>query len=59
MDSTGVWVLVDFCNAMAAIPNMVGLLCLSGKSLSALEKWRQMEERKSFFQKPKKGVDIF
>ena len=54
MDSTGVWVLVDFCNAMAAIPNMVGLLCLSGKSLSALEKWRQMEERKSFFQKPKK-----
>ena len=41
--------MVDFCNAMAAIPNMVGLLCLYGKSLSALEKWRQMEERKSFF----------
>lgn len=59
MDSTGVWILVDFCNAMTAIPNMTGLLFLSGKSLSALEHWRRMEEQKSFLKTQKKGVDFF
>lgn len=43
------WILVDLCNAMMAIPNLIGILILSGKGLEELRDW----ERKKVFQKNK------
>lgn len=47
-DSPEVWILVDLCNALIALPNMTGLLLLSGESMSALEIWREKEMQKTF-----------
>lgn len=47
------WILVDLCNAMMAIPNLLGILILSGKGLEELRDW----EQKKVFQKNKnKGL---
>ena len=47
------WILVDLCNAMMAIPNLIGVWILSGKGLEELRDW----EQKKVFQKNKnKGL---
>ena len=44
-DSTGVWVLVDFCNALMAVPNLIALLMLSGCACQELRRWRAKREK--------------
>lgn len=43
-DSTGAWLLVDLCNALMAIPNLLALLVLSEISFTELARWRKQRE---------------
>ncbi len=43
-DGSQVWILVDLCNAMMAVPNLIGVLFLTEEGIRELRAWR----RKSF-----------
>ena len=54
-DGSQVWVLVDMCNAMMAIPNLLGILMMSGQGFRELNGWRNWESsgRAKIFKKMK------
>ena len=41
-----IWQLVDLCNALMALPNLLALLCLAPQALSSLRAWRRDGRRK-------------
>lgn len=42
----GVWQLVDLCNALMALPNLVALLLLAPRALESLAHWQSDQRRK-------------
>lgn len=40
-EPTVVWLLVDLCNALMAIPNLAALLLLAPQALSLLDQWQK------------------
>lgn len=52
-DGSQAWIFVDLCNAMMAIPNLIGILCLNGKGIEELRRW---EEKKVFEKYKNKGL---
>lgn len=40
-DGAGAWMLVDLCNALMAVPNLLGILMLSGTVGVELRRWRR------------------
>ena len=39
-----IWQLVDLCNALMALPNLLALLCLAPQALSLLRQWRDLQK---------------
>ena len=42
-NSAGLWQLVDLCNALMAIPNLLALLLLAPQALRLLQQWVQQQ----------------
>lgn len=53
-EGEAVWVLVDLCNAMMAIPNLVGVLLLSEKAVAELKDWQRKDRVRIILEKVEK-----